>query len=856
MDFRILQDTERQMLRDGKSSAAIDAMKTAYRQQVFNPDGYSQAAGLGSFASGGEAYGPPPVSGPVPQGINKNIGMADGGEVMDGIGSLNETARNMTRGPRGIGAYQQFADGEPPQVRPQSRPPQVRPQSRPPEMQEMAEIRSYLDGLPEAPSNLRPMARPEVEEKYFQINSYEVEGQMQNAIDFKDGMRLSMQDVENIIRGNRTATEPMIGRETGKEVLDFLQKNNPTSQEFIDYFSSARLAGGGEAYQQYADGGSVPRQTMIQNQPHMLAYINPEEERMLRENGGAGLPGPGGVPAYWNLFEPSTWKGGENYTPGAGFEGLTSGSSNSAPAASQPITRSATTPTFDNLTAAANAGYHGQAVNIAGKGLQKVEFADSNYDKKMSNVSAAGPKESAGITTLSAKTYNKAKDIFNPNSKAIAAMRGSGIAGNPSDPRNQGLTMFPGPISLGLKGLAYLGGLRKTDPIVKVTDDKNVYQSRAGEFYIVNSVTGLPMMVESQDDLSLSSSAKERMDTMMEGMMNNSDESGPETGGVTTETGGVTTETGGITTETGGIYSGLPPAPEYITSSFVPNTQMFAEGGPVFMKNAGSVEVAARRASNEDLDNLSAMIKSNYGFDPVSVALEQGIDPELALRVMYEESKGKQSAGSEKGARGLMQLMPGTAKELGVNIDDALENYTGGLRYLKKMTNQFGLELGLAAYNAGPGNVTEYGGVPPFKETQNYLRIIAEPFTGNSVESIINTGAENFIMNQPVFNAEDVARGRGVRPPKRPLFIDQQYYEGIRPQSRPESMYPAMDQGVEDAVMEAIQGQNLEDKYSVGNMEQQLSGPQMRPGPGGIVEQQLSGPQMRPGPGGIMSAIR
>jgi hypothetical protein len=152
--------------------------------------------------------------------------------------------------------------------------------------------------------------------------------------------------------------------------------------------------------------------------------------------------------------------------------------------------------------------------------------------------------------------------------------------------------------------------------------------------------------------------------------------------------------------------------------------------------------------------------------------LQIGVDPELALRVMYEESKGKQSAGSEKGARGLMQLMPGTAEELGVDINDALDNYTGGLKYLKQMTNQFGLELGLAAYNAGPGNVEEYQGIPPFKETQNYLRIIAEPFTGNSVEGLINTGAENFMMNQPVFNAEDVARGRGVRPMSRPPEIE------------------------------------------------------------------------------------
>jgi hypothetical protein len=209
-----------------------------------------------------------------------------------------------------------------------------------------------------------------------------------------------------------------------------------------------------------------------------------------------------------------------------------------------------------------------------------------------------------------------------------------------------------------------------------------------------------------------------------------------------------------------------------------------AEGGEID-------EIAARRASTEDLDNLAQMIRSNYGFDPVAVALEQGVDPELALRVMYEESKGNQNAGSEKGARGLMQLMPGTAKELGVDINNALDNYTGGLKYLKQMTNKFGLEVGLAAYNAGPGNVEEYQGIPPFKETQNYIRIIAEPFTGNSVEGLINTGAENFMMNQPVFNAEDVARGRGVRPMSRPPEIEfSAPLTSLRPVGRDEPVIP------------------------------------------------------------------
>ena len=245
-----------------------------------------------------------------------------------------------------------------------------------------------------------------------------------------------------------------------------------------------------------------------------------------------------------------------------------------------------------------------------------------------------------------------------------------------------------------------------------------------------------------------------------------------------------------------------------------------AEGGPVYMNQGGGVdEVSARRASTEDLDNLAKMVRETYGFDPVAVALEQGVDPELALRVMYEESKGKQSAGSEKGARGLMQLMPGTAKELGVDINDALDNYTGGLKYLKQMTTKFGLEVGLAAYNAGPGNVEEYQGVPPFKETQNYLRIIAEPFTGNSVEGLINTGAENFMMNQPVFNAEDVARGRGVRPMSRPPEIEfSAPLTSFRPVARDEPVIP---QQPINRPLAMPEGQSMIEKYGLpGDMPQ------------------------------------
>lgn len=107
----------------------------------------------------------------------------------------------------------------------------------------------------------------------------------------------------------------------------------------------------------------------------------------------------------------------------------------------------------------------------------------------------------------------------------------------------------------------------------------------------------------------------------------------------------------------------------------------------------------------------------------VKAAQEMGVDPNLALAVAWQESGGKQGAVSGKGARGIFQLMPGTAQEMGVNPDDWRGNIRGGVGYLAKQLKAHGgdVPLALAAYNAGPGNVQKYGGVPPFKETMKYV---------------------------------------------------------------------------------------------------------------------------------------
>lgn len=106
-------------------------------------------------------------------------------------------------------------------------------------------------------------------------------------------------------------------------------------------------------------------------------------------------------------------------------------------------------------------------------------------------------------------------------------------------------------------------------------------------------------------------------------------------------------------------------------------------------------------------------------------ARQHGVPEDLFLRLVQQESGWNPKARSNKGAFGLAQLMPGTAQYLRVNAEEPHQNLEGGARYLAEQYRRFGSwRLALAAYNAGPEAVERYGGVPPFKETQNYVRII------------------------------------------------------------------------------------------------------------------------------------
>lgn len=108
-----------------------------------------------------------------------------------------------------------------------------------------------------------------------------------------------------------------------------------------------------------------------------------------------------------------------------------------------------------------------------------------------------------------------------------------------------------------------------------------------------------------------------------------------------------------------------------------------------------------------------------------SAARRHGVPEDLFLRLVQQESNWKPNARSHKGAIGLAQLMPFTAEYLGVNPHDPAQNLEGGARYLKEQYREFGSwRLALAAYNAGPAAVKKYNGVPPFRETRNYVKKI------------------------------------------------------------------------------------------------------------------------------------
>jgi len=164
---------------------------------------------------------------------------------------------------------------------------------------------------------------------------------------------------------------------------------------------------------------------------------------------------------------------------------------------------------------------------------------------------------------------------------------------------------------------------------------------------------------------------------------------------------------------------GMPqPAPDGAGAfAAILQAQMAAQGGDSSGDGAADAPAMVPPAQIDSLVNDNAQ--------------SQNVDPALIKAIIANESGFNANATSKVGAQGLMQLMPGTAAGLGVtDAYDPAQNVAGGTKYIKGLLDHFNgdVRLAVAAYNAGPGAVEKYGGVPPYAETQNYVQNVLSSY--------------------------------------------------------------------------------------------------------------------------------
>jgi len=166
----------------------------------------------------------------------------------------------------------------------------------------------------------------------------------------------------------------------------------------------------------------------------------------------------------------------------------------------------------------------------------------------------------------------------------------------------------------------------------------------------------------------------------------------------------------------------------FVTESFTAHKQANTHTGSGLHRGVLNRAVKAQNDYSDCLGNLVGFEQALF-----QAATESRIDPKLLLAVMTVESECIISATSTKGAVGLMQILPSTARSVGeFNANQPKDNIRAGAKYLRELNNQFGsdLSLTLAAYNAGPTAVRKYRGVPPYRETKNYVNKVLKVYHG------------------------------------------------------------------------------------------------------------------------------
>lgn len=179
-----------------------------------------------------------------------------------------------------------------------------------------------------------------------------------------------------------------------------------------------------------------------------------------------------------------------------------------------------------------------------------------------------------------------------------------------------------------------------------------------------------------------------------------------------------------------------------ISVTYYADTKLHSNGDIPNTYNPATAATPSRSANRNSYDHL---IKA--------AAARHGVDPALVKAVIHTESAFNPNARSPVGAMGLMQLMPGTARDMGVsNAWDPAQNIEGGVKYLAWLQKQFrNRDHVIAAYNAGHGNVKKYGGIPPFRETQNYVKSVNNRYSSLYIHDVnirLNT-TTHLAMNTP-----------------------------------------------------------------------------------------------------------